>query len=151
MKIGVLSDTHGKLNPDISGIFEGVDMILHAGDIGDIRILYELEGIAPVQAVFGNSDSYLIAGETREQIVFEEGGVNFALTHGAGAYNNILERLSCMFHGRGIDIIVFGHTHKPYANKNGEYFFFNPGCASSSVGIIELAGNGSFSTQIIEL
>ncbi|MCE1248861.1 MAG: YfcE family phosphodiesterase [Firmicutes bacterium] len=151
MKIGVLSDTHGKLNPGIATAFDGVDMILHAGDIGDIRILYELEGIAPVQAVFGNSDSYIIAGETREQIVFEEGGVNFALTHGAGAYNNILERLANMFHGRGIDIIVFGHTHKPYACSHGEHFFFNPGCASGSVGIIELNGNGSYKTQIIEL
>jgi putative phosphoesterase len=113
--------------------------------------LYELEGIAPVHAVFGNSDSYLIAGETREQIVMEAGGRTIAVSHGAGAYNNIVERLSEMFRGRGIDIIVFGHTHKPFQKNVGEYFFFNPGCARETAGILEIDENGGFTTQIIEL
>src|SRR5262245_36659364 len=59
MKLGVISDTHGLLDPKIPGVFEGVDLILHGGDIGPAAILHQLEAIAPVTAVLGNTDAPL--------------------------------------------------------------------------------------------
>ena len=71
MRIGVISDTHNYFDPAIPKIFEGVDHILHAGDVGLMTIIYELESIAPVTAVFGNTDTDLPIKETE---VIELGG-----------------------------------------------------------------------------
>src|SRR4051812_15538521 len=80
MRIGVLSDTHGLLRPEVLAAFAGAKHILHAGDIGDVEVLRDLEKMADVTAVAGNIDGFR-CGKARETARVELGGVRFFLTH----------------------------------------------------------------------
>jgi predicted phosphodiesterase len=115
MKIGVISDTHDYFDPRIPEVFEEVEHIIHAGDIGTAAILAELEKIAPVTAVIGNSDSMLPLKETE---VFEP------RVHP--------ELLQLQIIREKPDMVVFGHTHKPYSEKIRGVHYFNPGYAGRS-------------------
>jgi putative phosphoesterase len=125
MKIGVISDTHNFLDPKIPALFKGVEHIIHAGDVGATSILSQLEEIAPVTAVFGNTDSML---PLREVEVFELGRQKFFLQHivepntPAVLFSDRLQR-------EKPDIIVFGHTHKPFDKTINGIRYFNPGYA----------------------
>jgi len=128
MKIGVISDTHDYFDPKIPGLFKGVEHILHAGDIGTSAITWQLEQIAPVTAVPGNTDSLR---QLRETEVFELGRHKFLLqhivnprTHPALLQDRILREKP--------DVIVFGHTHKPFSEKIRGIHYFNPGYAGKS-------------------
>jgi putative phosphoesterase len=95
MKIGVISDTHlrssAKLLPNIIyQVFDGVDMILHAGDILIDEVIIELEAIAPVYAVAGNNDGYDMLVKYRRKKIIEAGGKRIGLTHGSGRGNAYL-------------------------------------------------------------
>ena len=81
MKVGLISDTHGQLRSQVFDHFDGVDLILHAGDIGNAGIITELEAIAPVRAVHGNTDSYAIAAAYGEQVALTLEGSNLVLLH----------------------------------------------------------------------
>ena len=125
MKLGVISDTHGHLDPRIPAIFEGVEHILHAGDIGPYSILSELERIAPVTAVLGNNDFDLTL---RESELVTLGGRKFLIHHIVDALapaRTIGDHLA----RETPDAVIFGHTHKPYAQQRGRTFYFNPGYA----------------------
>ncbi|PYK97375.1 MAG: YfcE family phosphodiesterase [Verrucomicrobia bacterium] len=125
MKIGVLSDTHGHFDPKIPKLFAGVDHILHGGDVGLPWLILELEQIAPVTAVLGNNDAGL---EYRETEVVEFDGRKYLVHHivdprkPAGAIQSRIIR-------EGPDVVVFGHTHKPFSEAMGRTLFFNPGYA----------------------
>ena len=128
MKIGIISDTHNYLDPAVLKIFEGVDHILHGGDVGLMSILYALEGIAPVTAVFGNTDTDLPLKETEVIIL---GGQKFLLQHivdprapGLALNQRVAKEQP--------DFVVFGHTHKPSQEKIGETLYFNPGYAGKA-------------------
>jgi len=125
MKIGVISDTHGFLDPRVETIFAGVDHILHAGDIGDPMIEVELKFIAPVTVVLGNTDLGLTFKETEV--------VNLAgkkiLVHHIVNPRALAEKIAARIQREQPDAVVFGHTHKKFAETVDGVFFFNPGYA----------------------
>ncbi|MGH7552427.1 MAG: metallophosphoesterase family protein [Longimicrobiales bacterium] len=147
MRIGVISDTHGKLRPEVFTHFAGVDRILHAGDIGDADILVELEAIAPVTAVFGNVDDIEIRSRLPEVATLEEEGRTFVVVHGHQV-GSPTPRLLRRAHPEA-DVVVFGHTHVPLIEEHDGCLFVNPGAAGParfrlkpSVAVLELVVDG---------
>lgn len=149
MKIGVISDTHvpascDKLPESVFRHFQGVDMILHAGDLVDTRVLEELKKVTPwVEAVCGNMDSQSTHDLLPVKKIIKAGKYLIGLTHGWGPSEHIEERIRKEF-GK-VDVIVFGHTHNPVNFKKGGILFFNPGSptdtvfsAENTIGIIEV-------------
>lgn len=123
--IGVVSDTHGLLRSELFGLFEDVELVLHAGDVGDPAILDELEVIAPVAAVWGNVDGWEVRRRADEVREGETGGLRWAVIHGhqVEAYHRLPDR----FPRAGL--IVHGHSHTPVARRVGEALILNPGSA----------------------
>jgi len=125
MKIGVISDTHSYLDPQIPQLFAGVDHILHAGDVGPYSLLLELQAIAPVTAVLGNTDTWLQLKPTDR---IELGGHRFLVHHIVNPHALTDDLKAHMAEVRP-DVVVFGHTHKAFNAKVGGMLFFNPGYA----------------------
>jgi hypothetical protein len=123
VKIGVISDTHGFLDPSVFKLFAGVDHILHAGDIGYASLILELEAIAPVTAVCGNTDMGLSFRETE---IVGLAGRKFLVHHIVNPYS-LSDRLRPRVAREKPDVIVFGHTHKKYNETTAGILFFNPG------------------------
>jgi putative phosphoesterase len=153
MKIGVISDTHNYLDPRVHEVFAGVDHILHAGDVGQSLIIVELEQIAPVTAVIGNTDEGLPLRETE---LVTLGGKKFLVHHivtpGLGS-----PRIDRRLRDDAPDVVVFGHTHKPYVQQVETILFFNPGSAGKkrfdlprTVALLEIA-NGRLTHKFISL
>ena len=128
-KIGVISDTHNFLDPRVPGLLKGVRHILHAGDIGSLRLILDLEKIAPVTAVGGNTDDPAWSYSITE--VGEVGGVKFLLQHIVNPFA-LTDSLTARLKLEKPGIVVFGHTHKPFAERIGNTLFFNPGYAGKS-------------------
>jgi putative phosphoesterase len=129
MQIGVISDTHNFLDPAISRLFDGVEYILHAGDIGLPRILLELEQIAPVTAVCGNTDE--VGFHYKMMEIVELGGRKFLLHHIVNP-RELTDGLAQRIGQERPDAVVFGHTHKPFCQTVGGILYFNPGYAGKS-------------------
>lgn len=133
MKIGVISDTHircgsNKVLPEIIwSAFSDVDLILHAGDINDEEVLVELEALAPVEVVAGNTDSYDIVIKFGEKKILTIEGKKIGLTHGAGYRGSTPERAKAAFMDDNLDCVVFGHSHQPYNKMENGILMFNPG------------------------
>ena len=145
MKIGAISDTHGYFDPKIPKLFAGVDHILHGGDIGLPWLILELEQIAPVTAVLGNTDVGLDFKETE---VAEFAGHKF-LVHHIVDPRKPAEAIQRRIIREGPEIVVFGHTHKPFCETIGRTLYFNPGYAGKprfnltrSVAILHCDTNG---------
>jgi uncharacterized protein len=125
--IGLISDTHGMVRASVHGALTGVELILHAGDVGGDEILDELELIAPVLAVYGNTDG---PGNPRlaESVERTIGGVRVHVSHGhevgSPTPEKLLERYSA-------DVIVYGHTHKQLVARAGGRLVVNPGAAGA--------------------
>lgn len=126
MKIGVISDTHNFLDPQIPGLFAGVSHILHAGDIGQPWILAELESIAPVTAVGGNTDDPTMRHD--ETKFFELAGRKFLVHHIINPVAPTEKVRRFITRGRP-DVVIFGHTHKRFCQMIDEIFYLNPGYA----------------------
>ena len=152
-KIGVISDTHyprrrKSLPEELLRGLQGVDLILHAGDLTDEEMLWLLEEIAPVTAVAGNCDGWDLAEHLGEKKIITVERVKIGLTHGyTGQGRTTLERAFSQFAGEGIDCLVFGHSHQPYNSYHQGLLFFNPGsptdkrsCPDYSYGILEVNG-----------
>ena len=143
MKIGVISDTHGFLDPRVEKIFRGVDHIFHGGDIGDPLIELELKFIAPVTAVIGNTDSGLSFPVTAVQKLAQK---KFLIHHIVNPHSLSPEAAAALAREKP-DAIIFGHTHKAFAQTVNGVFYFNPGYsgqprlgAERSVAILRLDG-----------
>ncbi|MFZ0828110.1 MAG: metallophosphoesterase family protein [Verrucomicrobiia bacterium] len=143
MKIGVISDTHGFLDPRIHGFFAGVGHILHAGDVGPDAIIGELETIAPVTAVLGNTDTSSTFPLT-ETVTLD--GRTFLVHHIVDPYA-LKEELRLRLARERPDGVVFGHTHKAFCQQINGTLFFNPGYAGKpkhgaerSVAILQVDG-----------
>lgn len=130
--IGIISDTHGYLDPQILEEFAGVDHIIHAGDIMDAATLEALEKIAPVTAVAGNMDEGKL-GKLPREVTGKVGGVRFLAGH---KRKRLLKRLSTgKIDGLGKhespDLVVYGHDHLPAVEWVDGTLFLNPGSASA--------------------
>ncbi len=129
MKIGLLSDTHGWLDPAIAGWFAGVEMILHAGDVGREEILYELQGIAPTIAVRGNVDGGGWAMALPLERVVEIGGARVALLHIAGKPTRPTLEARDLIARERPDILLVGHSHIAVIERRDGVLWINPGAA----------------------
>lgn len=144
MRLGVISDTHGLLRKEVFEVFSQVDHILHAGDVGPLDILTELEAIAPVTAVYGNTDGMEVRTRLAQVAEIMLDGFEIVVTHGDQFGTPTPERLQQEF--PEADIIVFGHTHKPVLTLvDLVVTVMNPGSAGpkrfdlpTTVGIMEL-------------
>jgi len=144
VRLGIISDTHGLLRPEVFEAFKGVDRILHAGDLGDRELLTELEAIAPVTAVWGNTDGFDLRGRLPERVETRIEGFDFLLIHGHQLGVPTPEKLNRAF--PAAEVIIFGHTHKPLLTIVDQVVtVMNPGGAGpfrfglpASVGIMEL-------------
>lgn len=151
--IGIISDTHGLVRPDVHTALAGVELILHAGDVGGQDILMELGLIAPVRAVVGNTDPIGEPGLT-QSIDLTVDGVTIHVSHGhevgSPTAAKLLERYAA-------DVIVYGHTHRPLVTSAGGRLVLNPGAAGPrrfdilpSVARLTIAG-GHAEAQLIAL
>ena len=120
--IGVISDTHGLLRPEVKKIFKGVDLILHAGDIGAPRVLEELKSWARVAAVRGNNDKDKWAAGIPETEVVQVGSIYLYLLHDVKA-------LDLSPAAAGFQVVISGHSHKPSIDKRDGVLYVNPGSA----------------------
>lgn len=128
-KIGVISDTHDYLDPLIPHLFAGVEHILHGGDIGQSAILLELEQIAPVTAVAGNTDDP--GFQYPQTAVVEVAGRKFLVHHIVNPHA-LADPIKARIARDRPDVVVFGHTHKPFRQTIDGTLFFNPGYAGKS-------------------
>ena len=132
MKIGILSDTHGHLNPQIHALFHDVDAIIHAGDIGNDNIFIELQTIAPLTAVRGNMDKTGRPALLHEYVVTTFDGVSLFIVHDLGGFPAVIKKhLHADIMRYQPQVVIFGHTHKPYSRYIGDVLYFNPGSATS--------------------
>lgn len=122
MEVGVISDTHGLLRPEAVEALTGCDVILHAGDVGDPQILQNLVTLAPVFAVRGNVDRGPWARALPTTEVIEVAGVRFLMIH-------VLDDLDVDPVAAGLDVVVYGHSHRPAAEEREGVLYLNPGSA----------------------
>jgi len=146
MRIGVISDTHGLFDKSIASIFESVDVIVHAGDIGKLEVVDRLEEIAPVIAVEGNNDSFKRFPVER---VEEMAGFRIMIRHIFGETHQIKPGDLKMIEQTQPNVVVFGHSHRPYQQMLNHTLLFNPGSAGPrrfslprTVGILFLSPAG---------
>ncbi len=144
MRIGVIADTHGLLRPEVFSLFEAVDHILHGGDVGEPSILSDLEALAPVTAVYGNTDGPELRAILPQVASLRLDGFDIVVTHGDQFGSPTPASLHYAF--PEAEIIVYGHTHRPLLELvDRTVTVMNPGGAGPrrfdllpSVGIMEL-------------
>lgn len=144
MRLGVISDTHGTLRPEVFDVFAEVDHILHGGDVGSVDLLVELEALAPVTAVYGNTDGFDLRQRCPRVARAELDDFIVVVTHGDQFGSPTPGALHAAF--PDAEIIVYGHTHEPLLELvDKTVTVMNPGAAGParfglppSVGIMEL-------------
>ena len=148
MLIGVISDTHGYVDPRLEAAFEGVDAIIHAGDVGGEQVLAALREMAPLHAVYGNNDEKLGGLGLPLRSDFELGGVRFHLVH----------QLPHAQPPHGTNVVVFGHSHKALIDDRGGVLHVNPGAAGragfhrlQTVALLRIARTHVMDARIVEL
>ena len=151
MKIGVVSDTHGLLRPEVAPALAGVERILHLGDVGNAAVLQALERIAPVTAIRGNVDREGPCSELPETEVVLVGGRYVYMLHDLKTLH--LDPAAGKFAA-----VLFGHTHVPNFYKKKGVLYFNPGSCGPrrfglpvTVGLLTVNEAGEFKAQIIPL
>lgn len=149
-KIGVISDTHGLLRSEVFQIFDGVDFIVHAGDVGNASIIQELNKIAPVTVVRGNCDRGELGYILNRTEFLEVGDINIYVLHN-------LDELDLEPKESGFNVVVSGHSHRACDKTIDNVLYFNPGSAGPrrfnlpiSLGILNLDGK-NIDTKIIEI
>lgn len=150
MKIGVLADTHipdraEDIPAKVMEEFKGVDLILLAGDLTAISVLNKLKKIAPVTAVYGNMDLQDVVSVLKRKEIVKCGKFRIGIFHGFTAPDKLVDQLQKEFKEDKVDVIVFGHSHRPMNEYVGKTLFFNPGSPTDKVfapynsyGIIEI-------------
>ena len=151
-RIGLISDTHGLVRPQVFDAFAGVELILHAGDVGH-GVLEELRAIAPVMAVRGNTDD---PGdpELRDAIDAAVDGVRVHVSHGHELGSPRPDALLARYDA---DVIVYGHTHRQLVHRDGARWVVNPGAAGArrfklpaSVALLRIE-NGAVAVELVTL
>jgi hypothetical protein len=143
VKLGLISDTHGFLDPKLTRIFRGVDHILHAGDIGPDYLIAQLESIAPVTAVLGNNDASALFPLTKTVVL---GELKFLVQHIVSP-RALTDELRTRIARERPDMVMFGHSHKQFNERIEGVWFTNPGYAGKprfnlarSVALLEAEG-----------
>jgi len=161
MKIGVLGDTHGYFHPEIPQVFQGVERIIHTGDMGSRAVYEKLCGIAPVILVKGNHEPELTSFALPDPSIIQLRGRKIFLTHRLltmdwNQFKDGFSRLNALPFS-GIDLVIFGHTHFPVWEQVRGIYFLNPGYAGSdlseakpTVALLELSPE-QIQAEIIEL
>ncbi|MDQ4149991.1 MAG: metallophosphatase family protein [Actinomycetota bacterium] len=159
-KIGVISDTHipgrgRRLPQQVFELFEGADLILHAGDVIGSSVLEELERIAPTTAVLGNCDLPELAKTLPPKTTVRMGDLAIGMVHDSGSKEGRRPRLAAAF--RGHRVVVFGHSHRPMIEDDGSLLLLNPGSACDprwakvpTVAILEIE-DGHPQARLVEL
>ena len=151
--IGLISDTHGRVRPQLANVFSGVDCIVHAGDVGGVAVLRALAAIAPVEAVSGNVDDRHDPSLPRARTL-PVGGRTLHVSHGDELGSPTPDALLARYGG---DILVYGHTHRAllFRSPDGRVVV-NPGSAGPprfnlkpSVAILEVT-DGRIEVRFIE-
>ena len=124
MRIGLISDTHGLMRADALAVLAGVEMILHAGDVGRMSVLNELGVIAPVQAVYGNVDDP--AFKLPQHLDLTLAGVRVHVSHGHELGSPTPRALAAAYDA---NVIVYGHTHRQLMEVMAGKLVINPGAA----------------------
>ena len=150
MRIGLIADTHNLLRPEALAALQGVDYLIHAGDIGGLHILAELQRIAPLSVVRGNNDQEPWADAIPERLTLTLGGVTLHVLHD-------LKQLDIDPAEQGIDVVIAGHSHKPLHEERNGVLYLNPGSAGPrrfklpiSVGIVHIE-DGRVRAELITL
>jgi putative phosphoesterase len=140
--VGVISDTHGLIRPEALAALRGVDLIVHAGDIGSPAVLEALAQVAPVSAVRGNNDRADWAAGIPETEWVEAGGSSLLVIHE-------LDLLDLDPAAAGLHVVVYGHSHRPAQHERGGVLYLNPGSAGPrrfrlpvTVALLELGQDG---------
>jgi putative phosphoesterase len=148
--VGVIADTHGLLLPAAIKALESVDLIVHAGDVGNTEVLDNLKSIAPVFAVRGNMDMIEGLRELPETEVVEVGDVLLYVIHN-------IHRLDIVPSKAGFDAVIFGHLHCPSLSEQEGVLFLNPGSAAqprrncpASLALLHVNGD-SMKAQIVNI
>lgn len=155
MRIAVVSDTHDHLPPGLFRALEGVDEILHAGDLVSEDVLIELGAVAPVVAVHGNMDPPELAGCLPAERLVEREGIRIAIEHGHCRGRTTVEDFAEKYGPTGPDLVVFGHTHEALSREVDGVLYFNPGTAGGvgadpTIGILTIEG-GTFSIDHVQI
>jgi uncharacterized protein len=140
--LGVISDTHGLLRPEVRAAFRSVDRILHAGDVDEAAVLQTLGVFAPVTAVRGNMDRGAWARGLPERVTLTVEGVSLHMVH--DVYQIDVDPKAA-----GISVVVHGHTHRPRCELLDTVLYFNPGSAGPrrsgspvSLGVLHIGADG---------
>jgi putative phosphoesterase len=150
VQVGIISDTHGLLRLEATRALAGVDLIVHAGDVGKAEVLARLKEIAPVFAVRGNVDTEEWARELPETAVVDAGPACFYVLHN-------LQELDLVPEVLGFRAVISGHTHKPEQSEKNGVLYLNPGSAGPrrfrlpvTLALVEVEAK-PWQVQIIEL
>ncbi len=151
MKIGVVSDTHGLLRPEVLAALAGVDQILHLGDVGSASILKALGQIAPVHAVRGNIDRTVPCSRLPETDVLLFEGHYLYLLHDRGTLH--LDPVAAKF-----SAVLYGHSHRPLVERRKGVLYFNPGSCGPqrfdlpvTIGMLHIASGKELEAQVVDL
>jgi putative phosphoesterase len=130
--IGVVSDTHGWYHPALDEAFAGMDLIVHAGDVGQAEVLDRLERLAPVHGVYGNVDGPPVRRRLPEWVGFEAAGVSFLVTHIGGQPKRWAAGVEPVLRAERPGVFVCGHSHILRIERVpslGGMLYLNPGAA----------------------
>ena len=133
-RIGILSDTHGTIIPQVFDFFKDVDEIWHAGDLGNITVAEQLEAFKPLRAVHGNIDDYIVRLQYPEDLFFQVEDVHVYMTHIGGYPGHYMPEVKIILEKKKPDLFVCGHSHilKVIYDKKLDLLHLNPGAAGNS-------------------
>lgn len=150
MKLGIISDTHGLLRPEAARALSGVDLIVHAGDVGKREVLTQLKAIAPVFAVRGNVDTESWAAELPATAIVDAGSASLYVLHN-------LRELDLRPGAAGFDAVISGHTHQAEQWEREGVLYLNPGSAGPrrfnlpvTLAVVDV-GSMPWKVEIVEL
>jgi putative phosphoesterase len=135
LKIGVISDTHLDRHPEkildyLEKCFKDVDLIVHAGDYTNIKVINYIKENKKFVGVFGNVDKTSVREVVKEKEIVEFCGKKIGIFHGHGKKNTTIDRAYDVFSTDNVDIIIFGHSHQPSISTKNKILMLNPGSLS---------------------